>query len=89
MAFLICLRAFTQASQEFMLLVQTSLTSPLCQTHCQLLHYHNSLECQSNSVDMQILGVKIVMFYFVAFHSSQRVLNYYEIKTHANYNSSN
>lgn len=58
MAFSICLRAFTQASQEFMLPVQSSLTSPLCRTQCQLLHYYHSLLCQPKCVVLHIVTVE-------------------------------
>lgn len=58
MAFSICLRAFTEASQEFMLPVQSSLTSPLCQTQCQLLHYYHSLLCQPKCVVLHIVTVE-------------------------------
>lgn len=72
MAFSICLRAFTQASQEFMLLVQTSLTSPLRQTHCELLHYRHSQQCQTKPVGVEVVGVKMFMFYFLGHTESSK-----------------
>lgn len=61
LAFSICLRAFTQ---ESVLLVQTSLTSPLRRSQCQLLHYYHSLERQHKCVVLHnVENLEIFMFY--------------------------